>query len=416
MVCSAMPFEDRLGEALRRTGDGFTHDNQDRLVETGLARGRRRLARRRTAVAASSVLTLVVAGLGGAYAGGLLRGDGGQNRPSVAAPQPLPLTGDHPVSATQMIDNLTSLLPEGDISRERGRGTEGSPPMSPTAWVVFDDGKGTGLVSAGVHRVDPESTLSKNQVTCPAHAYTNYDTCATKTLADGSRFMLLRGYEYHEPSKGPKCWQAVRLAPDGVLVSVQEWNSPAEKGEETTRKNPPLSAAQLTKVATAGKWLRVGRGEAMPTPPSPSETDTRAPSGGAIRKQLVALLPKDRHFGITEKGGDQSEFAYIVADDGKGKSLIQINVQQHMGDVVPRGQTSTLPDGTRIGLQKGPGEKGVVGAVMWTADIVHPDGFRVVISAFNTGGQHDPTTRSEPVLTVEEMKKIALDDSWRNLR
>jgi hypothetical protein len=420
-----MPFEDRLGEAVRHTGDSFAPDDQHRLVEAGVAHGRRRLARRRSAVAASGVLTLAVVGLGGAYAGGLV-GDGGgrgagPHHPTVAAPAPpsprVGGDGSGEVSGQQMIELLTSLLPQGETTREQGRGSGGDArTMAPFASVVFDDGKGAGLVGVGVSRVNPEAHQSTDKVTCPGRAFTNYEACTTQTLSDGSRYMLLKGYEFHTPGKGPKLWKAVRLTPDGVLVEVNEWNAPAEKGKKTTRKNPPLSPARMKSVATSKKWLPVGKAQPMPVQPPADESDTRAASGEAIRKQLVALLPEGRHFEITEKGGSKSEFAYVVVDDGKGPSLIQINVQHHMSDVVPSGQTSTLPDGTRVGLEKAPGEKGGAGVVMWTADTVHPDGFRVVVSAFNTGAQHNPATRTDPALTLEELKQIALDDSWRTLQ
>lgn len=66
-----MPFEDELGEALRRTGDGFTSEGRD-LVDAGERRGRRMVARRRAAVAGGSVLALALIGSAGAYANGLL--------------------------------------------------------------------------------------------------------------------------------------------------------------------------------------------------------------------------------------------------------------------------------------------------------------------------------------------------------
>lgn len=402
-----MPFEDRLGEALRHTGDGFAPDDQGRLVDAGLARGRRRLARRRTAAVATGVLTLAVAGLGGAYADGLLAGSNDGTRHTAAA------VGDAPVSGKQMTGLLTSLLPRGDTSKAQGRGAGGAgDSLSPSASVVFDDGQGAGLVSVQVSRVDPTSQASKALVTCPPKAYVHYDACTRTTLSDGSWFMVLQGYEYPDRREPTKDWRAVRLTGKGVLVDVQEWNAPAEKGSRVTRQNPPLSAARLKAVATSGKWLPVGeRLDPVTAGPAP-ETPV---SGAAIRKQFVALLPKDRHLRITDKGGSLSEFAYLVLDDGKGKSLVQINVQQHMGDVVPRGRTSTLPDGTRIGLEKAPGEKGGAGVVMWTADVVHPDGFRVVIAAFNTGTQHDPATRRDPALSLKELKKIALAPSWGDL-
>ncbi|WP_051858914.1 hypothetical protein [Streptomyces xanthophaeus] len=76
-----MPFEDELGEALRRAGDGFTADRHA-LVDAGERRGRRLVARRRASVIGGSVLALAVIGTAGAWTTGLL---GGSGRAEVAA-------------------------------------------------------------------------------------------------------------------------------------------------------------------------------------------------------------------------------------------------------------------------------------------------------------------------------------------
>ncbi|CAM5348257.1 hypothetical protein SBADM41S_10334 [Streptomyces badius] len=89
---------------------------------------------------------------------------------------------------------------------------------------------------------------------------------------------------------------------------------------------------------------------------------------------------------VTDSGG---EFASVVVNDGKGRSLVQINVQHDMRDVAHQlyGDATTLPDGTLLATSKKPGEKGGSGVVMWTADSMRPDGMRVFVSAFNSGEQ-----------------------------
>ncbi|MGW2119452.1 hypothetical protein ACWCPH_29545, partial [Streptomyces zhihengii] len=80
-----MPFEDEIGDALRRTGETMTPADRLRLVEGGTARGRRKLAVRRATVA-GSVLALAVVGVGGGHAAGLLGGgaDRADGRAAVA--------------------------------------------------------------------------------------------------------------------------------------------------------------------------------------------------------------------------------------------------------------------------------------------------------------------------------------------
>ncbi|WP_406338251.1 hypothetical protein [Streptomyces sp. NBC_00649] len=101
---------------------------------------------------------------------------------------------------------------------------------------------------------------------------------------------------------------------------------------------------------------------------------------------------------MTTRQGDDG-FAYVVVNDGKGASLVQINVQPNMSDVedeLSGSGAQTLPDGTKVVTHQGPGEKGGQGVVMWTVDTIRKDGFRVVISAFNSGAQNTAATRTTP--------------------
>ncbi|GAA3220717.1 hypothetical protein ACFQE4_20390 [Streptomyces thermocoprophilus] len=92
-----------------------------------------------------------------------------------------------------------------------------------------------------------------------------------------------------------------------------------------------------------------------------------------------------------------------------------MNVQTRMNDVADElfgSDAETLPDGTRVAVHQGPGEKGGEGVVMWTVDTLRADGRRVVISAFNSGQQSTARTRETPALTVAQMREIALSPAW----
>lgn len=140
--------------------------------------------------------------------------------------------------------------------------------------------------------------------------------------------------------------------------------------------------------------------------------------GKSVGDTLAALLP--RKLDVVSRGGQESEYAYVVVDDGRGRSLVQINVQHGMADVAGQlyADGETLPDGTRVATRQGPGEKAGSGVVMWTVDTLRPGpaGFRVVISAFNTGDQNKDATRDAPALTMEQLRKIALSGEWDRLR
>ncbi|MGP4091637.1 hypothetical protein, partial [Streptomyces sp. KR55] len=311
---------------------------------------------------------------------------------------------------------LKMLLPEGKVSGERGRGTD-EEPLAPYAHVVYDDGEGGGAVSVGLNRVEPGSQSAREATTCPDKVHVPHDSCTTSRLSDGSVLMLFQGYEYPDRRVDTKRWHAELVTAEGQQISVSEWNAEAEKDQPITRDEPPLSMAQLKDIAAAPQWRAAV--DAIPqdpkgTPEAEPETPP-AVDGAAIRKTLIGLLPEG--VAVVSQGGQETDSAYVVVDDGQGRSLVQINVQPDMSDVAGDlySDAETLPDGMLVATSKEPGEKGGAGVVMWTADTMKKDGFRVVISAINSGAQHTDATRETPALTMEQLREIALDPAWVTL-
>lgn len=404
------PFEDELGEVLRRTGDLFEPMDRGELVDGAVARGRRRLARRRAAAVTGSVLALGVVGIGGAYGGGLL-GASGDGESSMAAPT-WSVTGgaDGVVTDKDMIGILERLVPVGELIDTQARGTHerGGPSVSG----VIDDGMGRAAVSVGLFRVS--GAEATGQVTCPDKALVAYESCTGSTLADGSRLMIYQGYEYPGRPQDTRSRRAVLSTADGFLIDAHVYNAPMVRGSTPSRPDPPLDPQQLKELVTSDAWRRPL--SQMPTA-RPGEDRTGKEGGGAgvvsgwdVRNALVSLLPS----GLKVSGeGYQEEYAYVVVDDGRGRSLVQINVQPGMSaDVIFGEGATTLPDRTKLKTEKGPGEKGGKGVVMWTVDTVRPDGLRVVISAFNSGTQHGAATRETPALTMEQLASIATSERW----
>ncbi|MFD6937031.1 hypothetical protein ACFWAP_12915 [Streptomyces goshikiensis] len=417
-----MPFEDELGNALRRAGDGFTTDGHA-LVEAGERRGRRLVARRRAAVVGGSVLTLAVVATGGAYTGGLFGGAGGSGGPGrvdVAAPPelsagptkaparggPSSRTGSGAVSGAQLVSVLKELLPGGKVTDTEASGT--GAPQGPSVRGVYDDGEGAAQIGVTLTRTDPDGRTTAGALECPDANTTDYEDCATETLADGSKVMVFQGYEYPDRREPTKLWRATLVTRQGFQVEVMEWNAHAEKGAKVSRPAPPLGPAQLKAFAASPLW-HPALGD---LPAAPAEGPAPDPVGADARAVLESLVPKS---GITvaSKGGG-GDYAYLVLDDGKGASLVQVNVQEQMGAALGGHMSgaTTLPDGTKVLETKQPGEKGGKGVLWWSADTLRPDGRRVVVSAFNTGNQSKPATRKEPVLTMEQLRTIALDPKW----
>ncbi|MFD8442496.1 hypothetical protein AMK14_31935 [Streptomyces sp. TSRI0445] len=178
----------------------------------------------------------------------------------------------------------------------------------------------------------------------------------------------------------------------------------------------PTDGATATATPTAG----TGTGEPSPDPTSRGTHDAREPAPPLDHTLLMptfrALLPEGLTVtDVTDSGG---EFASVVVNDGKGRSLVQINVQQDMRDVAHQlyGDATTLPDGTLLATSKKPGEKGGAGVVMWTADSMRPDGMRVVVSAFNSGEQSSAATRKAPALTMDQLTALVISPEWPKLQ
>jgi hypothetical protein len=333
---------------------------------------------------------------------------------AASATAPGPFTGD------ALLHELEKLLPAGGtFGKEQAQGTDAK--AGPYAQLVYDDGHGAAAISVWFGRVDAGSGQARELTDCPDSTFTRFDHCTTALLSDGSQLRLFQGYEYPDRRVDTKYWAADLVTPRGQHISVGEWNSPAEKDAPISREDPPLSTAQLRKVATAGVWRKVV--DAIPRHPETTLSGAAhdAPPevpGAAIGKTLTELLPEKLR--VVRRGGQDAGFAYVVVDDGKGRSLVQINVQHGMNDDADQlyGSAETLPDGTLLVTQKGSGDKGVPGAVMWTVDTLRPgsDGFRVVISAFNGATQEAEPSRGTPALTMKQLREIALSPEWEKLR
>ncbi|OII60416.1 hypothetical protein BJP40_10580 [Streptomyces sp. CC53] len=431
-------FEDDLVVALRRTGDTFAPDGGG-LVAGGVARGRRRVVRRRTGAVAGGVLALALVGVGCAYAAGALggrartadvaadRGDGG---PPVAAAPPGPsaatgrvdpvpsATAEPPpraegggVSAAEVLRTFRALLPGGELTEPAARGTA----EGPTASGVFDDGRGRAAVGIAFFRVAPgDDTYTR----CPDAALVPHDGCTTETLPGGARLMVLKGYEYPDKREETKNWRASLVHPDGVVVDLNTWNAPAQKGSAVSRAEPPFTSAQMKAVVSADAWKPVL--DHLPDPGGwPEEGGPEGPVAGdgsgeaAVKPLFLSLLPEN----LTRvRSGGEGDYAYAVVDDGKGRSLVQVNAQPGMGgagpSLFPPGSYTTLADGTKVRAVRQAGEKGGKDVVWWSVDTLRPSGYRVVVSAFNTPDQDQDATRAKPALDMEQLQTIATSEKW----
>ncbi|MDX6762751.1 hypothetical protein SIN09_25900 [Streptomyces sp. F8] len=427
-----MSFEDDLGAALRQAGDGFTADRHA-LVDAGEERGRRLVARRRAAVVGGSALALALIATAGAYTGGLLDGGSGAEAVHVASP-PTPgggsggtggpdsgsgkgtRTGSGAVGADRMKADLEKALAGGSAkvtaTQARGTDSEGGAAVSG----VYDDGKGVAAVSVSLSRVDPRGSQAAQLTTCGDKNLQGYDDCRTEQLPDGSTLLIHKGYEYPDRRVDTKCWRAVLVTPAGFLVQASEWNAPAEKGAGVSRPNPPLDSARLKTLVTSPIWHPAlnDMPAAEPEPAPHGSGAGTAPKDRGAADALESLLTPVG-IPVASRGGEGS-YGYAVLDDGKGLSLVQLNVSQgeSISGFTAAGVT-TEPDGTQVKITQGPAEKGR-GVLQWTVDTLRVNGLRVTVSGFNTANQSGAATRRTPAVTLEQLKEIALAPGWNRDR
>ncbi|MFC9702159.1 hypothetical protein ACFTWD_15800 [Streptomyces sp. NPDC056943] len=423
-------FEEELGAVLRSTGEGFSVDGRRELVEGGLTRGKRRLVRRRLAVTGGA-LALAAVGIGGVYGGSLL-GTGGPAKAAGVAAAPKPTSDTAKPTEPSLEEKRRQAMqqaqiPVKDIAAVIQANTpagqwqfEGLDGKGQSALGVYDDGGGKAAVSVGLYRsAGGAGEAGAGQVECPSEVHVDFDKCTTGRLPGGDRLMVIQGYEYPDRREDTKNWRAVLLTKDGFVVDASEYNAPAQKGAAVSRENPPLTATQLKALVTSDDWRplleqlpKAPKSDAVQEgPQAPAE-----PAGTVVQKTLRSLLPKG--LTVADKGGE-GEYGFLVVDDGKGKSLVEINVQPNMGDVAGdlfgKGDVTVLPDGRRVKVTQETAEKGGSGVVSWTVDTMTPEGFRVVVFTRNSGGYREAATRAEPALTVAQLKAIALSPKWQKL-
>ncbi|MFI5763636.1 hypothetical protein ACIA8F_22195 [Streptomyces sp. NPDC051563] len=418
-----MPFEDELGDALRRTGDGFTSEGRD-LVDAGERRGRRMVARRRAAMAGGSALALALIGTAGAYASGLLgpARDGG--RANVAASPELPAPGGSApaqrrsrvgtgaVSAEQLTGVLKQLLPQGTLSNTEARGTEDE--LGPMVTAVFDDGEGQSRIGFSLHRVDPQGARAEDMLKCPSRTTTKFDSCTSEKLADGSRLHLYKGYVFPDKRADVKSWRAIVVTPQGFMVDAHEENAAEEKGAPVTRPAPPLTIAQLQALVTSPLWHPALND--LPAAGQEEQPGAAARSGAKAVDILEELLRTDG-IPVVSRDDDGPDLGYLVLDEGKGKSLVSLQIQtvdpkhpETWADLFTAAET--LPDGTKVLTRQQDGEKGGAGVVWWSVEALRPNGTRLIVNAFNAETQSSDATRTAPVLPLQRLKELASSPKW----
>ncbi|MFD6531956.1 hypothetical protein [Streptomyces sp. NPDC060184] len=444
-----MPFEDDLSGELRRAGESFEIPDRTALLDGAVELGRRGVRRRRAATVTGGALALALVVLGGGLATGLVGGSGGTTDVAADVGSVSPGAGSGGgVSGTEMVETLAALLPGGKVSEGSGIGTgEIEDGSVASASVVYDEGDGPATVTASLYPSPAGARDRGEKAACmnvagaqrdvPEGAVLTYDGIGGPALTDGTGRKTTDGEcpaaGDAAPGGGLVGYRFRSLTADGVTVDVRAYSGLLDGSGEGVRSTPPLDRRQLAALGQSTRWTRLvqrmaavvalqeknGRGGSGGNSPTPSPTPSSAPEldYSLLMPTLLKLLPDDVTV-VRKQQDDGGEYAELVVDDGQGQSLVGINVQRDMRDVAGDlyGSAETLPGGVLLAVRQAPGEKGGQGIVQWTADLMYPDGMRVVVMAFNADRQDGTATRSEPALSLDELKALVTSPQWRTLQ
>ena len=324
----------------------------------------------------------------------------GQSRP----------TDSTSASGQNMVHLLETLLPRGEFSAQQGQGLSDKTGPPPSVRLIFDQDGRAAKVTVVLNRVPvPVPTQLSD---CPDTAYHPYSHCTPTLLSGGAGLVLDQSPQDEDKPSDADILSALLTYKDGKQVFVSEVGSSNET--PAARNNSlPLTLKQLSGIATSTVWKPILA--VMPAPPSAPRTGSiPRMSHEQITHIIKTLLPATLH--PAQEGGSIG-FGHVVVDDSRGESLVAVNVQRWKPDDPKMmglfKNSDVAPDGTRISIRKGPSYNGGRGAVEWSVDTFRTDGLRVVVSAVNARAYKLPASRSEPALSIEQLKQIALDATWQ---
>ncbi|MFK4118035.1 hypothetical protein [Streptomyces longwoodensis] len=424
-----MRFEDEVGRALRLTAGAYSTE-QRLLAERALARGRRRVARRRIAVAGGSAMAAALVAVAGVQVGG--SGDGG-GRGNPAATS----GSDHDyrrfsVTREEIQNILSNGMGRAGVATAypelKAAGSSG-PDRPATASFDFGDGWGRARVTLSVRRVDPAQPGLKKLITCPPRAGSPYEECTTQ-----SDNRAVKGYTEAGKAGGIKKWAVTMLSPQGYVIDVATYNIPsaspspspspssssswetAHPGVRVTpratapshepapplSRNPRMNPGKLRYLAMFVDASFTGAGE-----PNSFGTVTPGsrPEPGDILPVLKSLLPKRLH--IYSEGGTGADGHVVVVDPDKGYTTY-IQAVRTAGD--KEFWSQTLPDGTKVGTRRTAGEQ--PGVIELRADALRVNGLWMSLTAYNAPSPTSKKRGAEPAITLDELKAMAVSRAW----
>ncbi|MEU9129506.1 hypothetical protein AB0D08_15600 [Kitasatospora sp. NPDC048540] len=411
-----MTFEEDFSHALRDAAELSPDPPAVALARSAARIGHLRRQRRRAVLVTSSLAAVVLAGLtvAGAHLPGLKTTPSGGHR-------------SDRITGPFMDRTIRALLPTGEVQESRafGLGEVQAPGAGPLVSVVFDDGRGSAMVTLTTDRVALPITTKTNGTECWDSFSSPVEACTRTPRPDGS--VLLIQKLHPRDQYDVRTWMAVYTGADGHQIRVDETNS-RNAGLPLTRDAPPLNDEQLAALVTSRLWDPVFEEFTGPATPRPTAPVTRAPArppaSAEVLAKATALLPA----GVTAGDGGTQESEgtahFPVTSQGR-ESTLAVTVTPHWREedqddpktffrgFADSGTLSTAADGTLVivrvtGASKGSPEP----ALHWSVEALHPDGTMVQVNEW-IGAKVWDAVPGTPALTTDQLTALVTGPAWR---
>lgn len=297
-----------------------------------------------------------------------------------------------PVPVGELAETLRQALPTGSTARVS--------PADQPGMVRYDDGKGVVVMAVSVGRVPPDQ--ADQATACPLYSQHPYARCVRHTRPDGGLAAVDQDHVQPLTPTGVERWTALSVTAAGEFVALTEWNA-ADADAAPTRPHPPLTPDQLLDVAGSPRWVPLAK--RLPTQPRPPTTPEFASD------RILAVLRQELAPAIRLERKDTTSRGYVEAtvDDGSGEGLLTVTVQQWQRpddpDLVDLFRNArTTADGTQVTTRR---QSPTADTVQEDADVRTPGGLRVAVSQVNAPAFGLPATRAAPLLTVDQLTRLA---------
>ncbi|TCC44221.1 hypothetical protein E0H75_35780 [Kribbella capetownensis] len=203
------------------------------------------------------------------------------------------------------------------------------------------------------------------------------------------------------------------------------------------RRSALVGSASASAVLAAAGMIFAGSqligGESSAAPPVAGVPIVATPSGtpAAARptrqvtpndtlRTLKGLVPAGMRVSQPRTWGDNFIAASYVVDDGKGGSLLEVQVMTRQSQISCANEAhpencTTRPDGTIVLIEQTPGSPvpGVRVAAVRAVQLHYPDGRIIVVGNGNsTAWKKAPITRAKPLFTVAQLTALADSKAW----